>query len=59
MEKDMGFSAPNAQPSSFLPTAPPSYEEAIANTGVPVKPLVGSAPYPLGTTMPMPCRYIF
>lgn len=67
MEKNIGFSAANAQPSSLLPTAPPSYEEAIANTGalntpMPMNPPVGSAPYPLGTTpvpMPMPCTYIF
>lgn len=52
MEKNIGFSAINAQPSSMLPTAPPSYEDAIA-TGVPVNPPVGSAS--LGTTpMPMP-----
>ncbi|XP_012232328.1 lipopolysaccharide-induced tumor necrosis factor-alpha factor homolog [Linepithema humile] len=59
MEKNVGFSAANAQPSNLLPTAPPSYEEAIANTGVPMNPPVGSAPYPLGITpvpmaMPMP-----
>ncbi|CAL1681770.1 unnamed protein product [Lasius platythorax] len=58
MEKNIGFSATNAQPSAPLPTAPPSYEEAIANTGgAPLHPPVGSIPFPLGTapvSMPMP-----
>lgn len=58
MEKNIGFSA---QPSAPLPTAPPSYEEAIANTGrTPLHP-PGSSPYPLGTapiSMPMPCMCV-
>lgn len=62
MEKNIGFSATNAQPSAPLPTAPPSYEEAIANTGgAPLHPPVGSIPYPLGTapvSMPMPCNVL-
>ncbi|XP_011644077.1 lipopolysaccharide-induced tumor necrosis factor-alpha factor homolog [Pogonomyrmex barbatus] len=47
----------NAQPS-VLPTAPPSYEEAIANTGgASTHPPVGPTSYPLGNApvqMPMP-----
>lgn len=47
------------QPSAPLPTAPPSYEEAIANTGaVSVQPSVANPPYPVGGAampMPMPC----
>lgn len=55
MEKNIGLSAPASAP---LPTAPPSYEEAIANTGAPLHPPIGSTPYPLGSApppMPMPC----
>lgn len=57
MEKNIGFSATNT--SAPLPTAPPSYEEAIASTGgAPLHPPVGSTPYPLGTApTPMPMPY--
>lgn len=57
MEKNIGLSVPASAP---LPTAPPSYEEAIANTGAPLHPPIGSTPYPLGsapTPMPMPMPY--
>ena len=57
MEKNVGF---GAQSSAPLPTAPPSYEEAIANTGgAPALPSVVPTPYPLGNAsvqMPMPCK---
>jgi len=57
MEKNFGFT--NVQPSAPLPTAPPSYEEAIANTGgAPTHPPVLPTPYPPGNApiqMPMPC----
>lgn len=63
MEKNTGFSAPTVQPSAPLPTAPPSYEEAIAYAGaLPVHSAVTSPPYPAGTAavpMPMPCTYTF
>ncbi|KYN18042.1 PREDICTED: lipopolysaccharide-induced tumor necrosis factor-alpha factor homolog [Trachymyrmex cornetzi] len=56
MEKNLGFT--NVQPSAPLPTAPPSYEEAIANTGgAPTHPPVMPTPYPPGNApiqMPMP-----
>lgn len=59
MEKNVGFSAANAQSSGPLPTTPPSYEEAIANAGIaPTHPPVIPTPYPLGNAsvqMPMPC----
>lgn len=59
MEKNIGFSA---QPSAPLPTAPPSYEEAIANTGrAPLHSPIGFTPSPLGTapvSMPMPCMCV-
>lgn len=54
MEKNVGFNAANAH----LPTAPPSYEEAIANAGTAsTHPSVVPTPYPLGNAaqMPMPC----
>jgi hypothetical protein len=55
MEKNVGFGA-----ESSLPTASPSYEEAIANTGgAPMHPSVVPTPYPLGNAsvqMPMPCK---
>lgn len=57
MEKP-NFEGPNAQSIAPLPTAPPSYEEAIANVGPPVHPSVGSAPYPIGlpsVQMPISC----
>ncbi|XP_020288859.1 lipopolysaccharide-induced tumor necrosis factor-alpha factor homolog [Pseudomyrmex gracilis] len=56
MEKP-NFEGPNVQPTAPLPTAPPSYEEAIANAGPPVHPPVGPAPYPIGlppVQMPIP-----
>lgn len=45
------------QPSAPLPTAPPSYEEAIADSGgVPAQSSVANPPYPVGAAaMPMPC----
>lgn len=60
MEKNIGFGTHSSIP---LPTAPPSYEEAIASAaGEPVRPPVTSPPYPLGPasvpmpiSMPMPC----
>ncbi|XP_014471884.1 PREDICTED: lipopolysaccharide-induced tumor necrosis factor-alpha factor homolog [Dinoponera quadriceps] len=47
------------QLSAPLPTAPPSYEEAIANTGGgPVQQSVANPPYPVGgPAMPMPMPY--
>jgi len=57
MEKNVSFAA-NDQPTAPLPTAPPSYEEAIANTGAPTHPPVIAMPYPQGNApiqMPMPC----
>ncbi|XP_011879852.1 PREDICTED: lipopolysaccharide-induced tumor necrosis factor-alpha factor homolog isoform X2 [Vollenhovia emeryi] len=59
MEKNIGFGAASAQPSAPLPTAPPSYEEAIATAGgAPTHPpSVVPTPYPLGNApvqMPMP-----
>lgn len=59
MEKNVGFSATTTQFSAPLPTAPPSYEEAIANAGgAPTQPPVVPIPYPLGNApvqMPMSC----
>ncbi|XP_011166353.1 lipopolysaccharide-induced tumor necrosis factor-alpha factor homolog isoform X2 [Solenopsis invicta] len=57
MEKNIGF---GAQSSAPLPTAPPSYEEAIANTGgAPTHPPVVPAPYPVGhASVQMPMPYI-
>lgn len=59
MEKNVGFSATTAQSSVPLPTAPPSYEEAIANAGgASMQPSGVPTPYPLGNAsiqMPMPC----
>lgn len=56
MEKNIGFNAANVQ-SAPLPTAPPSYEEAIANAGGVPMPTPVSPPYPMGAgaaQMPMP-----
>lgn len=59
MEKNLGFGGINAPPSAPLPTAPPSYEEAIANAGgAPTHPPVVPTQYPPGSAplqMPMPC----
>jgi len=59
MEKNIGFGATSAHSSAPLPTAPPSYEEAIASAGEAMCPSVTSPPYPMGSSaisMPMPCK---
>ena len=50
MEKDHGQTGPTAP----LPTAPPSYEEAVAISGIPPG-AIPNPPYPIaGAQMPMP-----
>ncbi|EZA61862.1 hypothetical protein DMN91_006353 [Ooceraea biroi] len=58
MEKNIGFGGASAHSSAPLPTAPPSYEEAIASAGEPMRPPVTSPPYPLGAaSVPIPMPY--
>lgn len=55
MEKDQGHAAATAP----LPSAPPSYEEAVAISGPP-RASLPNPPYPVTrATMPMPCKLIF
>lgn len=54
MEKNVNL----GHSSAPLPSAPPSYEEAIASAGESMRPPVSSPPYPLGSaTVPMPMPY--